>query len=467
MAMSGANYDIHFQNLGKIIKLYNVVQADIDAIRAIEEEYAVLANDTEDETTSLRDLLVVTRSMASTLRATKTQIAAVAQAYIRAGLRKGIGYTGSSTNLIDILEDLTEDMVEASETCDGSVVAYANLTYDPDNAGTGLLAAPSNLSQLLTDEAFEMECNSIAAGAGAETWEVRGEPDEGVVRKRHGVLATALTTGESYLAVDRNLQALFTLLLTAYAADTGYELAGDVDGELATYTFSGAVKATNTDTAGDVYIDLDRLTAVEAGDGDNQLSGWDSITGLELAKNTDAAGKLHAKFIKENGTAYVELYRDADLAAGNKVGHTDSGGTGARSITADNSSGLGGTITVDAITASDDSITYTYAFDRVRAYKESGKTNLVCTGGKVAGGATNLYEQNSSALSGTVVVAYNDGEADVQVRVGFAFAVGDKIRFDTTSDEAGTFIEFFRKELGVAPAVNLAGGETVDDAWAE
>jgi hypothetical protein len=56
--------------------------------------------------------------------------------------------------------------------------------------------------------------------------------------------------------------------------------------------------------------------------------------------------------------------------------------------------------------------------------------------------------------------------SDAVVRVGFAVAVGDKVYFTTTNDEAGTFSEFFRR-LGVALPVDLAGGETIADALAE
>ena len=99
---------------------------------------------------------------------------------------------------------------------------------------------------------------------------------------------------------------------------------------------------------------------VEAGDNNDQLSGWDNITGVALGTNTDGGGRLHATITRENGTANVQLYKDAARAAGDLVGHTTSAGTGPQTIIEDNGSGLGGTITVDAVVVTDSDINCTY-----------------------------------------------------------------------------------------------------------
>lgn len=462
MGMSDANYQIHFANLGKLIKLYNLLETQRQALLTAVEGAIAQFDDSETEVETLAALLNTHKTIDSGFESYKTQVRNRAEDYIKDVLSVAIGYTGSSVTLADVLHDLAEDMGETPESVDGSAITATAPTYDAQNAGTGSLATPTSLSQLLTDEFWELECTSISGGAGAETWQVRGQPH------LHAVLSAALTTGVAYNAVDANGEALFSVTLTAYTAGTGYKIAGDTDSEIGATAWSGAVKGTNTDSAGDVYLVLDLLSETEANDNNNQLSGWSNITGAALGVNCDTAGKIYATIVDDGGGSYhVDFYKATARAVGDLVGHTASySGAGAQAIVADNSSGLGGTITIDAVTAADADIECILAFRRVRVYKEAGLSNVVAIGGLTADGTTTLVEQNSSGLTGTAVVAYTDGEASVQVRVGFAFAVGDKIYFTTTNDEAGTFAEFFRK-LGIALPVDLTGSETIADTLAE
>jgi len=89
----------------------------------------------------------------------------------------------------------------------------------------------------------------------------------------------------------------------------------------------------------------------ESGDDNNQLSGWEGTTGISQ-DNTDL-GRLYVEIVAEGGGFYhVDLYMDA--ARTELVGHTGSyNGAGAEAVTADNDSGLGGTITVDAVVGAD------------------------------------------------------------------------------------------------------------------
>jgi len=362
MAMSSENYAIHFANLGKLIKLYNLLETQRQAtITALEGAIAQF-DDSEDELETLAALLSTHKSLNASYESFRTQLKSRAEDYIKDVISKAIGFTGSSVSLPDVLADLAEDMAEAEESIDGSAITATAPTYDAQNAGTGSLATPTSLSQLLTDEFWELECKSISGGAGAETWQVRGQPH------LHGILAAALTTGVAYSAVDANGEALFSVTLTAYTAGAGYVLAGDAGGVIAAYAFTGAVKGVNTDSAGDVYPSL-----VDDGGGDY----------------------------------HVDIYSDAARTV--KVAHTAT-------------------------------------------FTGTGDQKLVADGG--------------SGLTGTVTVASLGAMSDAQVRVGFAFAVGDKLYFTTTNDEAGTFSEFFRW-LGIALPVDLVGGETIADALAE
>jgi hypothetical protein len=362
MAMSSANYAIHFANLGKLVKLFNQVETDRAGIVTTVEEAIAILKDSEAEVELLAAVLATRENINAGMENNKAQFKRNAEDYITGTLAKAIGFTGSSFSLADVLADLAEDMTEAEESIDGSAVAATTPTYDPDNAGTCALATPSGLTQLLTDEFWELECTSVAGGAGAETWQVRGQPH------LHGVLSGALTTGEQYAGADSNGQTLFSLLLSAYTAGAGTKLIGDAGGVISAYSFTGAAKGTNTSQAGDVYPSV-----VDEGGGD-----W-----------------------------RVDVYSDAARTV--KVAHTATfTSTGAQVLIADGGSGLTGSVTVASLAAMSDAV----------------------------------------------------------VRVGFAVAVGDKVYFTTTNDEAGTFSEFFRR-LGVALPVDLAGGETIADALAE
>ncbi len=99
---------------------------------------------------------------------------------------------------------------------------------------------------------------------------------------------------------------------------------------------------------------LDSTFPTEANDGGDQLSYW-KLPGIDLAANTGAAGKI-----------YVEL--------------SDTAGT-----------------------------------RKVSLYSDSAKTALVAEGTLVGDGTVTLTEQNSSGLSGSVIVAYTTGDLDVEL----------------------------------------------------
>jgi len=89
----------------------------------------------------------------------------------------------------------------------------------------------------------------------------------------------------------------------------------------------------------------------EHNDDNNQLSGWEDISGISQ-DNTDL-GKLYASIVFDGGVNYhVDLYMDATRTE--LVGHTGTyNGAGAEPIIEDNDSGLGGTLTVDAVVGVD------------------------------------------------------------------------------------------------------------------
>lgn len=109
-----------------------------------------------------------------------------------------------------------------------------------------------------------------------------------------------------------------------------------------------------------VSIMLTAATPVEQNDNNNQLSSWETITGITYL-NTDSIGAVYATIVADGGGFFhVNLYSDS--ASTHLIGHTATYNTnGAKAIVADNSSGLGGTITVDARVAADADIVVYFA----------------------------------------------------------------------------------------------------------
>jgi hypothetical protein len=106
---------------------------------------------------------------------------------------------------------------------------------------------------------------------------------------------------------------------------------------------------TNVFTPGSPVRILD-LQGVEYGDDDGLFSAYVNLTGVTLDL-LDKDGALFFLWVSEGGgNWHVNAYNDASLHAVYLVGHTASfTTTGAKTVTADNASGLGGTVTVAAI----------------------------------------------------------------------------------------------------------------------
>lgn len=134
--------------------------------------------------------------------------------------------------------------------------------------------------------------------------------------------------------------------------------------DFASWSLQPAPLAPNGDN--DILVYMSDITPVELNDNNNQLSGWTGITGLTF-DNTDN-GKLYVNIVVDGGGFYhVDLYDDS--ARTHKVGHTATyNSNGAKAIVADNASGLGGTVTVDARTAADTDIVVYFAVAKVEWY---------------------------------------------------------------------------------------------------
>jgi len=98
----------------------------------------------------------------------------------------------------------------------------------------------------------------------------------------------------------------------------------------------------------------------ESGDDDDQLSGYDGITGLN-SENTDS-GKLYFTLIKLVGFGNydIHIYKDSGLTS--EVGQSLIASIGSNAVSEVGGSGIGGTITIDQYVQDDDSISVQFPF---------------------------------------------------------------------------------------------------------
>jgi len=104
------------------------------------------------------------------------------------------------------------------------------------------------------------------------------------------------------------------------------------------------------------------LRLEETGDGSNQLTFvLASLTGLD-AINVDSNFEWHVEIVDDTGGFFhVDIYNNSAKTAGDLVAHTATyNSTGAKTLLEDNDSDVGGSVTVDAVTGADTSITVSF-----------------------------------------------------------------------------------------------------------
>ena len=125
----------------------------------------------------------------------------------------------------------------------------------------------------------------------------------------------------------------------------------------------------DTDGYNHIGITMSGLAVTEQGDDNNQVTVVPAqITGLSLV-NTDQ-GRLYVSIVDDGGGDFhVNIY--SDLARTALVAHTASYAAGGdEALVADNTSGLGGTITIDAATAADVNIVIMPPFCQFEYYNK-------------------------------------------------------------------------------------------------
>lgn len=84
-------------------------------------------------------------------------------------------------------------------------------------------------------------------------------------------------------------------------------------------------------------------------DPDGQLSGFDTITGIVVGTNTDVLGKMYLDVVDDGGGFFhLDFYSDGARTV--LVAHTATyNSTGSQAVLPDSGSGLGGTLTINAL----------------------------------------------------------------------------------------------------------------------
>ena len=162
----------------------------------------------------------------------------------------------------------------------------------------------------------------------------------------------------------------------------------------------------------------------------------------------------------------MRLYKSSERTEDDLVAHADSafdpntGGT--ISFTADNDSGITGTVYLQ-YAGDSETITYQPAFNLINFYSDSDRENLVARAGHTSTGTgLTIYEVGSSGISGTIDLDATGDDSDITLTVGYS--VGDYVDFETHSLEEGTFQSFFRDNIG--QALPSSGSPTISDTLA-
>ncbi len=296
-----------FQNTGKGIKKLNKVDTPSTGFKAVLDsvvsEIIALYNDSEGERRILNLFSNANRSDQAALDSIKSQTVSIVSSFLTTVVREDLSVVGStSAAVIDALADAMED---ASDTVKENTVSISGPTADNDNAGNGTLHPPGNTQQARDDNDIEVTCID-ATTESEEHWSV--------VCSKLGSLGTAVsgTTFES-------------------------------------------------ESAGISFLIEAQDEIGEVNDNANQLDNW-SFDGALKGSNTDADGKVYISLSDSGGTRTVSVYKDAGRTQ--LVAQGQRAGDGEVTLSEQNSSGLSGT--VDVAYTQDDNDIYLilpFAFD--------------------------------------------------------------------------------------------------------
>jgi len=121
----------------------------------------------------------------------------------------------------------------------------------------------------------------------------------------------------------------------------------------------------------DYEIAENEMSVLESGDVDNKLDNW-NLSGIVFGFNTDASRKLYVTLTDSAGTRKVEIFSDSAKADENKVAEGTKIGDGTLTLIEKRNSGLSGT--VDVAYSNGEEVVLT-AYDRVLQFQSAPGAN--------------------------------------------------------------------------------------------
>lgn len=162
---------------------------------------------------------------------------------------------------------------------------------------------------------------------------------------------------------------------------------------------------------------ISAAAVAEAGDASNQMSAW-SILGA-TSSNTNAF-VLYWKLTNSGATRTVEVYKNSDGAAGNLVA-SGSGADGVIALTAQNASGLTGSVTVaysgDDTTLAANTLTLTYTITK-NGTDTFAQNRFYATGNKVLVNTRTGYEFTYTGGESTTTLTGVTPTTDADIQAG-------------------------------------------------
>lgn len=439
-----------FKRLGILIKWHNELGTQANSLDAIYSTAITRYGANADDRADVTRIGALVSAHQAQLRQMQDEVVGLVTEYIGGNLKRTLNspYNGVK----EILDDLIEAMREASppDFINGNAVSASTPAKDADNRrsdGTSTTVTVNSLAR--NANFFEVVCVDDGR-IDAEVWEVRSSLT--------GDAPANLVTGEDFAWTAAGIDSFkINAMPIKESGDTsnqlaGWELAGlvrgvntsedgklwselkktptsitetgDENAQLASWSLSGA-KLTNTDD-GKLYVAAVREPAdyTMSGDVDVTLSAW-SLTGASYVTNTDPDGKLFFDVTLSGSTYTVSVYKDPQKA--NKVAEGSNTGPLPKTITLtqQNSSGLSGSVRLDAHAADERGIVLSVPYHYVRLYNSPlrGAAPVMAQGVSFAASATGLTlsEKNSSGLSGSVNLAYGEDDNDTELLVPLHF----------------------------------------------
>lgn len=448
-----ASWNAIFDDLGAAALAHCAVKAwqfdaSPDNVESLAEDARTKVTDTERLAQQyLSRLLSTINALHSTLSGVRTTLKGHITYYIRNRLREDLlKAVGSSASAV--IDELIEQMNEDSQTVQENVVT-ATHEDDPDNTGDVFLLHDANdgdeqvtdwdldgFGPANTDTGGVLYCRVEYVSPDYRVQLFKDSAMGGADKVAEGTRATA--SGSVTLS-EANSSGLTGTVTLAYTAD-------DTDITVTVPVLTGMARD------GD-KIDVECTNAAVPGG-----ETW-SVKSMLLGNLGNATTGTAFSSVK-GGVAFT-------LTNDNLPGRYEITNDGSSQLSDPQLAGFDETNTdAGKLYAKLEFVSPDY---RVQLYKDSGlaAADLVASGTRAtASGSVTLTASNSSGLTGTITIAYVSDDTDIVIEVPHARA-GDKFSLLITNDDAGKIFSVFRDLYDKALPSAASGSETIADTLFE